>query len=84
MMGETVEQRRGHLGIAENGGPFAEGEVGGDDDRGTLVEPAHEVEEQLPACLGEGQVAEFVEDDEVAADELVCGTALAPRAGASR
>ena len=77
MMGETVEQRGGHLGVAEDGRPFAEGEVGGDDDRSALVDPAHEVEEQLPAGLSEGQVAEFVEDDEVASDELVCGTALA-------
>ena len=38
------------------------------------------MEEQLPAGLGEGQVAELVEDDEVAADELVCGAALAPGA----
>ena len=36
------------------------------------------MEEQLPAGLSEGQVAEFVEDDEVASDELVCGAALAP------
>ena len=35
------------------------------------------MEEQLPAGLGEGQVAEFVEDDEVAAYELICGAALA-------
>ena len=77
MMGETVEQRGGHLGVAEDGWPFAEGEVGGDDDRGALVEPAHEVEEQLPAGLGEGQIAKFVEDDEVAAYELVRGAALA-------
>ena len=60
MMGQTVEQGCGHLGVAEDGRPFAEGEVGGDDDRGALVEPAHEVEEQLPAGLGEGQVAELV------------------------
>ena len=32
---------------------------------------------QLATGLGEGQVAEFVEDDEVASDELVRGTALA-------
>ena len=38
------------------------------------------MEEQLPAGLGEGQVAELVEDDEVASDELVCGAALAPGA----
>ena len=80
MMSETIEQGCGHLGVAEDGWPFAEGEVCGDDDRGALVEPAHQMEEQLPAGLGEGQVAEFVEDDEVAADELVCGAALAPGA----
>ena len=40
VMGEAIEQGRGHLGIAEDGRPFAEVEVGGDDDRGLLVEPA--------------------------------------------
>ena len=49
MVGETIKQRCGHLGVAEDRGPLTEGEVGGDDDRGSLVEPAHEVEEQLPA-----------------------------------
>ena len=65
VMGEAVEQRGGHLGVAEDARPFAEGEVGGDDDRGLLVEPADQVEQQLAAGLGEGQIAEFVEDDEV-------------------
>ena len=46
-------------------GPFAEGQVGGDDDRGLLVEAADQVEQQLAAGLGEGQIAEFVEHDEV-------------------
>ena len=50
------------FGSPKTGRPFAEGEVGGDDDRDALVEPAHEVEEQLPAGLREGQVSEFVED----------------------
>ena len=77
MVGETIEERRGHLGVAEDGGPLAEGEVCGDDGRGSLVEPAHEVEEELAAGLGEGQVSELVEDDEVAADELLCDAALA-------
>ena len=44
MMREAVEQRRGHLGVAEHGGPLAEGEVGGDDDGGPLVQLADEVE----------------------------------------
>jgi hypothetical protein len=38
VVGEPVEQRGRHLGVAEDAGPFAEGEVGGDDDRGTLVD----------------------------------------------
>ena len=32
VVGEPVEKCGGHLGVAEDGGPFAEGEVGGDDD----------------------------------------------------
>ena len=80
MMSETVEQGRGHLGVAEDGRPFAAGEVGGDDDRGALVEPAHRAEEQLPAGLGEGQVAELVEDDElVCCAEIRSGALRGPR-----
>ena len=60
MVGETVEQRRGHLGVTEDAGPFAEGEVSGDDDGGPLVQPADEVEQQLSTRLSEGQVAESV------------------------
>ena len=63
-MGEAIEQRRGHLGIAEHARPFAEGEIGGDQDRGALVEPADEVKEKLAAGLGERQVAELVFVDE--------------------
>ena len=56
VVGEAVEERRRHLGVAEDGGPFAEGEVCGDDDRGAFVEAADQVEQQLPARLGEGQM----------------------------
>ncbi len=65
MMGETVEERCRHLGVAGDGWPFSERQVGGDDDRGPFVEPADQVEEQLPAGLREGQIAEFIEHDEV-------------------
>lgn len=65
MMGETVEERCRHLGVAEDGGPFSERQVGGDDDRGPFVEPADQVEEQLPAGLREREIAEFIEHDEV-------------------
>jgi hypothetical protein len=59
VMCEAVEQRRRHLGVAEDGGPFAEGEVCGDDDRGALVEAVDEVEQELTAGLCEGQIAEL-------------------------
>lgn len=32
--GEPIEQRCGHLGVAEDGRPFAKAQVGGDDDTG--------------------------------------------------
>jgi hypothetical protein len=51
--------------------PFAKGQVGGDDDRGPFVEPADEVEEELAAGLGEGQVTELVEDNEVHTGEVI-------------
>jgi hypothetical protein len=49
VMGQPVEQRGRHLGIAEHARPFAERQVGGDDDGGALVEPADEVEQELAA-----------------------------------
>ena len=50
MVDEPVEQRRGHFGVAgEDAGPFPEGEVGGDHDRGGLGELADRVEQELAA-----------------------------------
>jgi hypothetical protein len=40
-----------------------------------LVEPADQVEEQLATSLGEGQVTELVQDDEVEAAEMIGGAA---------
>jgi hypothetical protein len=56
VMGQPVEQRGRHLGVAEHAGPFSEGEIGGDDDGGALVEPADEVEQKLAAGLGKRQM----------------------------
>ena len=71
-MGETVEQGGGHLGITKDGGPFAEAEVGGDDDAGALVELAEQMEQQRPARGAEGQVSQFIEDDEVELGHCLC------------
>ena len=81
VMGQAVEQRGRHLGVAEHAGPFAEGEIGGDDDGGALVEPADEVEQKLAAGLSERQIAEFVEDDEVHAGQMIGEPALPSVAG---
>src|SRR3954465_598416 len=76
MMGEAVEQCGAHLGVTEDGWPFAEGEIGRDDDRGALIEPADQMEQQLAACVGKRQVSEFVEYSEVQACEVVGDAAL--------
>src|SRR5436309_14939086 len=81
MMGETVQESGGHLGIAEDGRPFTEGKIGGDDDRSAFVKPADEMEEKLTASLGEGQIAELIENHKIEASEVIGKTALA--AGAS-
>jgi hypothetical protein len=47
MVSEAIEQSGGHLRIGKNARPFAEGEICRDDDRGALVEPADEVEQEL-------------------------------------
>lgn len=44
VMGQAIQQRRGHLGVPEDGRPFGEGQVGGDDDGGLFVEAADQVE----------------------------------------
>ena len=70
MVGQPVEQGGRHLGVAEDARPVGEGEVGGDDDRGSLVEPADQVEQELAAALRERQVTEFIEHHQVDTGEL--------------
>src|SRR5262245_38528152 len=65
VMGEAIEERGRHLGVAEHAGPFGEVEVGRHDDGRALVEPADQVEQQLAARLRKGEIAELVDDDEI-------------------
>lgn len=58
---EPIEQRGGHLGIAEDARPLRETQVGGDHDAGSLVGAAEQMEQQRAAGLRERQVTEFVE-----------------------
>ena len=78
VVGQAIEERGGHLGVAEHRWPFGEGEIGGHEYRGAFVEPADQMEQQLTAGLGERQVAEFVDDDEVDTAEPIGEPASAP------
>lgn len=74
MMGEAVEERGRHLGIAaKDAWPFAERQIGGNDDRGLFVKTA---DQMVAARLREGQVTKLVKDDEIHAAKMICQTAL--------
>jgi hypothetical protein len=47
-MGGADQQRGRHLGIAEDAGPFAEAQVGGDHDAGAFIQLAEQMEQQAP------------------------------------
>ena len=49
VVGQAIEQRGRHLGVCKDAWPFAEGKIGSHDDRGALIEPADEVEQELAA-----------------------------------
>ena len=72
---QAVEERRGHLGVAEDTRPVAEGEIGGHDDGGFLRD-ADQVEQQPPTRLGERQVAKLVQNDQVEPDQMLGGASL--------
>ena len=40
VMGETIQEGGGHLGITKDLNPFAEGQIGGDDEAGPFVKLA--------------------------------------------
>ncbi|MEQ8983065.1 MAG: hypothetical protein RL846_34295, partial [Deltaproteobacteria bacterium] len=70
MVRETVEQRgRELLVVGEDLGPFAEGEVRGDEHRAALVPLCNQVEEHLASGAVEGHEAELVEDQELRASD---------------
>ena len=80
-MREAIEERGRHFGIAEHARPFAEGEVCRHDDGRALVQAADQMEQKLAASLGEGQITEFVENDEVRAGKIIGEPALASSSG---
>src|SRR5262249_21675894 len=77
VMGEAIEERGRHFGIAEHAGPFGEVEVGRHDNGRALVEPADQVEQQLATRLRKGEVPELIDDDEIDPHEGVSHAPLA-------
>jgi len=74
VMGEPIQQCRGHLGVIEHGRPFREAQVGGDDEAGLLVELVDEMEQKRAAGLAERQVSQFIEDHQVGVHQAVGDT----------
>ncbi len=62
MVGEATQESGGHLGVAEDTGPFTEGQVGRHDDRGPLVEAADQMEQDLTTGLSDGEITQFVHE----------------------
>jgi hypothetical protein len=81
VMGEPIKECCCHLGVTEDRWPFAECKVCCENDRGALVKSADEMEQQLASGLGEGQITQFVEHDEVEAGQILCKTSLLAGAG---
>ena len=80
VVGEPVEQCRGHLGIPEYRCPLTETEVGGDDHACLLVQLAEKVKQQGTPRGAERQVSQFVEDQQVGMEQTG-GNLPAPSGG---
>jgi len=60
-VGEAVDDGFGEPRVGEDFRPFAEGEVGGDDQGAAFVAFGEDLEDELGGAVGEGEVAELVE-----------------------
>lgn len=73
VVSDPVQQCCCHLGIAEDLWPLTERQVGRDDKRRALVELGDQVEQELPAALGERQIAQFIKQ-EISMDPALLAT----------
>ena len=84
VMGETVEECGSPFGVTKDRGSFTESKLGSDNDRSAFIEAADEIEQQLPACLGKGQIAQSSSTMKLRrAKESARRPCLPPRASAS-
>ena len=66
-VGEPVDDGLGEAGVGEDPRPFAEGEVGGHDQRSAFVAFGEDLEDELGGAVGQAEVAQFIKDDELGA-----------------
>ena len=69
VVGQPVQQRRGHLGVAEHAGPFGEAQVGSDRHAVVLVELGQQIEQQSAARLTERPVPQLNTDHQIHAQQ---------------
>jgi hypothetical protein len=67
---EPVKQCTGESLGAKDLGPFLEGQVGGYHEAVMLIGPANDFEEQLGPGLGERDISQFIDDQEMESLEL--------------
>jgi hypothetical protein len=61
-MNEAVDRGEGHRGVGEDLTPFAEGLVGGDQQRPTLIACAYQLEQDAGLGLVLGDIGQVVEN----------------------
>jgi hypothetical protein len=67
---KPVKKSPGESLGAKDLGPFLEGQVGGHHEAMMLIGPADDLEEQFGSGLGEGNISEFIDDQEMESLEL--------------
>jgi hypothetical protein len=65
VMEQPVEDGGGDDGVAEGGAPFPDRAVAGDQQAAALIAPRDELEEEMRGVTLEGQVAEFVDHEQL-------------------
>ena len=70
VVGEPVQQRAGEAFRTEHPGPLIEGQVGGDQDGPALVALAEDLQEEVSPGGGQGDEAQFVDDQQAEAGKL--------------
>ena len=63
-MGQTVQERCRQVGITEDLGPVGKAKIGGDNHRAPFVTFGKNLEKQLGTFLGQGDVAELINDEQ--------------------